>query len=160
MHSTEELDRGRSVAAEVARRLAEGFTPTAAWYTDPAVHHLEKAAIFGRTWQLVGTTTDVARPGDYFVTAVDEFRRFVVDRRNDVILRAFANACPHRGSELLDGQGCAERIRCPYHAWTFDLDGRLRGVPGLKDMSEVDLGRFGLREASVDTWGPFVFLNP
>lgn len=159
MQSSMELDRGRSVATEVAGRLAEGFTPTAAWYTDPALHELEKAAIFGRTWQLVGTTTDVAHAGDYFVTAVDEYRNFIVVRGGDGALRAFANSCPHRGSELLDGRGCAERIRCPYHAWTFDLDGKLRGVPGLKDMGQVDLGGYGLREASVDTWGPFVFLN-
>jgi len=160
MQSTQDLERGRSVVDEVVDRLAEGFTPTAAWYTDPAVHELEREAIFGRLWQLVGATTDVARPGEYFVTAVDEFRTFVVVRGNDGRLRAFANVCPHRGSMLLDGRGCSERIRCPYHAWTFDLDGKLRGVPGLKDMSEVDVGRYGLRAASVDTWGPFVFLNP
>ena len=159
MQITQELDRGRSVATEVAGRLAEGFTPTAAWYTDAALHELEKAAIFGRTWQLVGTITDVPQPGDYFVTAVDEFRSFIVVRGSDGVLRAFANACPHRGSELLDGRGCADRIRCPYHAWTFDLDGKLRGVPGLKDMGQVDLGRYGLSGVSVDVWGPFVFLN-
>jgi choline monooxygenase len=108
----------------------------------------------------VGAVTDVAQPGDYFVTAVDEHRSYVVVRGGDGRLRAFANACPHRGSELLEGSGCLDRIRCPYHAWTFDLNGALVGVPGLKDMREVEVKQYGLREARVDVWGPFVFLNP
>ncbi|HZD01615.1 MAG TPA: aromatic ring-hydroxylating dioxygenase subunit alpha [Actinomycetes bacterium] len=160
MPSTQQLERARTVVDEVVARLAEGFTPTAAWYTDPAVHELERDAVFGRIWQLVGATSDVGRPGDYFVTAVDEFRSFIVICGGDGRLRAFANTCPHRGTELLEGSGCAERIRCPYHAWAFDLAGKLTGVPGLKDMRDVDVERYGLREAKVDTWGPFVFLNP
>ena len=155
-----DLDHGRSIVDEVAGRLAQGLTPTSAWYTNDEVHELEREAIFGRTWQLVGAATDLRKPGDYFVADIDEFRSYIVMCGDNGNLRAFANACPHRGTTLLTGSGCVERIRCPYHAWTFDLSGRLRGVPGLPDMRALDLTCYGLAEAAVDTWGPFVFLNP
>jgi phenylpropionate dioxygenase-like ring-hydroxylating dioxygenase large terminal subunit len=158
--STNDLAGGNAVVEEVAARLADGLTPTAAWYIDPSVHELERKAVFGRTWQLVGAVTDLQQTGDYFVAAVDAVRSYIVVRDEDDRIRGFSNVCSHRGSELLEGSGCTDRIRCGYHAWTYDLQGSLVAVPGLRDMRDIDLDRYGLIEANVDTWGPFVFLNP
>jgi choline monooxygenase len=80
----------------------------------------------------------------------------VAVRGDDGELRAFVNVCRHRGSVLLDGAGTTRSIRCPYHAWTYDLDGRLRAAPRAEELGDRELS---LLPASVDTWGPFLFVN-
>ena len=74
-------------------------------------------------------------------------------------LRAFVNVCRHRGAEVVSGAGRCTTLQCHYHAWTYGLDGSLRAAPRSDADPEFDRGELGLRRASVDTWGPFVFVN-
>lgn len=74
-------------------------------------------------------------------------------------LRAFANSCRHRGSELLEGSGNCKLISCPYHSWTYELDGKLRGAPEMDKTLNFDKAQYGLIPIKLDTWGGFIFVN-
>jgi phenylpropionate dioxygenase-like ring-hydroxylating dioxygenase large terminal subunit len=140
-------------------RMDRGYTPNADWYCNEDLHRLEIQRIFNRNWQLVGTSADVERPGQYFTTSLDELQEFIVMRGQDGKLRGFRNVCPHRANALLDGAGKVANIQCSYHGWTFALDGKLKAVPGA-DQSDIDTSGCDLRQVSVGEWAPFIFLNP
>ena len=75
-------------------------------------------------------------------------------------LRAFVNVCRHRGAEVVSGAGSCTTLQCHYHAWTYGLDGALRAAPRADADPDFDREALGLRRARVDTWGPFIFVNP
>jgi phenylpropionate dioxygenase-like ring-hydroxylating dioxygenase large terminal subunit len=129
------------------------------WYTDPDVLRLEQERIFARSWQYAGRAEEVAEPGSY-VAARSGDVPLVVTRARDGELRAFVNVCRHRGHVLVDGAGRRETIQCPYHAWTYELDGTLRKAPRSEREQSFEPDRLGLRRASAATWGPFLFVNP
>jgi choline monooxygenase len=81
-------------------------------------------------------------------------------RGRDAELRAFVNVCRHRGHPVLSGEGCRETLQCPYHAWTYDLDGSLRKAPRAERERAFDPSQMSLVPVSVEEWGPFVFVNP
>jgi choline monooxygenase len=84
----------------------------------------------------------------------------VVVRGQDGQLRGFVNVCRHRGHLVATESGCRETLQCPYHAWTYDLDGTLRRAPRSEREPGFDPAQFSLLPVAVDTWGPFVFVNP
>jgi len=129
-------------------------------YTDPAWAAIEAEKMWSSTWQLACSVDHVKAVGDVFVYEVGAVSVLIV-RGSDGELRAFQNACLHRGSELCDGhqQGLSE-IRCPFHRWSWDLEGRLREVPSRKGFGALRNDELPLIPASVDTWGPMVFVNP
>jgi Rieske 2Fe-2S family protein len=132
-------------------------------YVDDAVWARECERIFGRTWCAVGREEDLAGVGDWLRADVGG-ESVVVTRSEDGVLHAFFNVCRHRGSELVDtcaaaGGQFAGAIRCPYHSWTYALDGRLRRAPFLGPVSDTDAERFALVPVGVDTWGGFVFVD-
>ena len=129
------------------------------WYVDPAVARLEQERIFRRTWQYVGHTGDLTEPGSFVSTRAGDVPVVLVRGRDDA-LRAFVNVCRHRGYLLCDGAGRRETLQCPYHAWTYDLDGSLRTAPRGDSEPGFDRDALGLVPVAVDTWGPFVFVNP
>jgi phenylpropionate dioxygenase-like ring-hydroxylating dioxygenase large terminal subunit len=129
-----------------------------AWYADPEVLRLEGRRIFARTWQYVGHTGQVAGGGFFAATAGQI--PVVVTRARDGELRAFLNVCRHRGHVVAHGAGTRETLQCPYHAWTYGLDGRLRAAPRSDREPGFDIEELGLVEIGVDTWGPLVFVNP
>ncbi|MDP9371988.1 MAG: Rieske 2Fe-2S domain-containing protein [Chloroflexota bacterium] len=154
------LDMRESVAgADLRAALDQGYTLPASWYTAPAWFAREQERIFRRCWQYVGLTAQVARPGDFFTCRVGE-APLIVTRDEAGALRAFVNVCRHRAS-LLVAQECGhgKLFQCPYHAWTYGLDGALRAAPGMRDEPGFDQDRFPLFAARVDTWGPFIFAN-
>src|SRR5262249_4660790 len=111
-----------------------------AWiYHDREFFEREKQSIFRQAWQVVCHVSDIPRPAAFYTF---EFlgESVVVVRAEDGQVRAFHNVCRHRAARLLDGpQGhCAGRITCPYHAWTYALDGRLIGVPGRDSFAGLD----------------------
>src|SRR5690242_19800539 len=108
--------------------LARATTIPAAWYTDPAMLKREQLAVFGATWQAVGHASAVAAPGSYLACEIAG-EPVVVTRAKDGQLRAFSNVCRHRGAVVAEGCGEASVLRCPYHAWTYSLDGALLGQP-------------------------------
>ena len=143
--------------ARLARDLDRGLSLPSSWYTDPAVVERERERIFRRAWQYVGRTAEVARPGDYF-TAVVAGVPVVVVRSGDG-LGAFVNVCRHRRHEVASGAGSCKTLQCPYHAWTYGLDGRLRAAPRSDHEPGFDRADFPLLPVRLDSWGPFVFVN-
>jgi len=129
-----------------------------AWYRDPATLELERERIFRGTWQYVGHLGEVPEPGTYFTTRVGS-TPIVVTRARDGELRGFLNVCRHRGFPVASGAGRRESIQCPYHAWTYGLDGALRAAPRSEEERDFPRDELGLCAVSVDTWGPFVFAN-
>jgi len=138
--------------------LARASTIPARWYTDAAFLEAEQRAVFGRTWQAVGHADWVAAPGSYFACEITG-EPILVARGKDQRLRALSNVCRHRGSLLAEGQGQASAIRCPYHAWTYSLDGSLLGQPEFEGVGDWDRSKVCLPQFQVETWGPFVFVN-
>lgn len=145
--------------ANLRASLEQGYTLPASWYLDPGVFAQERSHIFGRTWQYVGLSEQVIQPGDFF-TCTSGGVPLLITRDEAGALRAFVNVCRHRGCELVM-QECGRRstFQCPYHAWTYMLDGTLRAAPGMKYEENFDPGQFSLCSVQVETWGPFIFVT-
>jgi len=138
--------------------ISTAQTIPARWYTDPERLALENRRIFWRTWQPVGYASKVSRPGDYLACEVGG-EPIAVVRGNDGVLRAFSNVCRHRASLILRDAGCAKSLRCPYHGWTYALDGKLLVAPEFEGVRNWNLSEVSLPPARVQIWGPFVFVN-
>ncbi len=130
-------------------------------YTDPDWFEREQEAIFSRTWSYAGFAEDVSEPGAYVSVRAGLNELFVVMGR-DRRLRAFHNICRHRGTRLLRAVGNVQKaITCPYHDWTYDLEGHLVSVPAEeREFGEVDKSCLGLKPASVDLWRGMLFVHP
>jgi phenylpropionate dioxygenase-like ring-hydroxylating dioxygenase large terminal subunit len=128
------------------------------WYVDPAVLQLEQERIFRRFWQYVGRTDEIEEAGSYQTTRAGNVPVLLV-RDREGTLRAFLNVCRHRGSIVCKGSGKRETLQCPYHAWTYGLDGRLVAAPRADREGGLDPD-LGLMQLQLDTWGPFIFVNP
>jgi phenylpropionate dioxygenase-like ring-hydroxylating dioxygenase large terminal subunit len=129
------------------------------WYTDPAVLEIERERIFRRSWQYVARQDEVAESGSFVATRVGDVPVVLV-RDEEGTLRAFLNVCRHRGSLVCEGSGKRATLQCPYHAWTYGLDGKLVAAPRFAREGGTDHERLGLVQLSLDTWGPLVFVNP
>jgi len=125
-------------------------------FTSREIFELEQRAVFARSWVHVADVGDLPAPGDYIATTVGRTPVLVLRDRATGELRAFLNACRHRGAQLLDGKGsCDKQIKCPYHAWSYGLDGALLGVP-YRDEFTCDVSGMGLVPVRVGTIGPLV----
>ena len=141
------------------RPLEKGWTLPASWYSEPAVLQLERERIFTSAWQYAGPAELVAEPGSYLASVAGHIP-VVVTRAADGELRAFVNVCRHRGHVVAQGAACRSTLQCPYHAWTYNLDGTLRRAPRSEREPEFDGSSLSLLPVAVDAWGPFVFVNP
>jgi len=139
--------------------LAEASTIPSDWYTDPRIAALEQRTVWSRSWQLVGRAAQVAAPGE-FVTAEVAGEPIVVVRGSDGVLRAFFNVCRHHAAAVMTAPcGKVDRLRCPYHGWTYDLAGQLRGVPELDGVKSFDRKDNSLVPVAVASWEGFVFVH-
>ncbi len=139
-------------------RLDEAWTLPARWYLDPAILAREKERIFHRTWQWVGSTALVQRPGDFFT--YDLYGEpLVITRGQDGVLRGFINVCLHRAGPVASGKGNRKSLQCRYHGWTYALDGRLLNAPEFEGVRNWSPDAYCLRAVRVTKWGPFVFAN-
>lgn len=128
-------------------------------FHDADVFAYEQSAWFARTWICVGREEDVAQPGAYVLATVAG-ESLVVVRGRDAVLRAFYNVCRHRGALIVtEPQGRLVRFQCPYHAWTYELDGSLRRAGHTDGLVRFEPAEFGLHEAHLETWQGFVFLG-
>ena len=143
----------------IERPLEEGWTLPARWYGDADVHELELERIFGSSWHYAGPTEWVEEPGSFFSAQVGHVPIAIV-RDTDGELRGFVNVCRHRGHLVVDGRGCRETLQCPYHAWTYGLDGSLRRAPRSEREPGFDPEGFSLLPIAVGSWGPFLFACP
>jgi choline monooxygenase len=133
-----------------------GETYPWAWYSDAAVLARERELIFRRAWHYVGHIGRLPEPSSYFACVTGGLP-VVVTRDAEGELRAFLNICRHRGSEIVSGAGRRETLQCPYHAWTYGLDGELRTAPRADRESAFDASGLGLVALTLDSWGPFLF---
>ncbi len=139
--------------------LEEAFTIPGSWYTNPEILRLEERAVFGRTWQLIGRTDQLVAPGDYISAEVGGEPVLVV-RGTNGSLNAFFNVCRHHAAAVAtEACGKAKLFRCPYHGWTYGLDGSLKGAPEFNEVRNFDRGKNGLMPVRVDTWEQFVFVT-
>ncbi|MDQ3873996.1 MAG: aromatic ring-hydroxylating dioxygenase subunit alpha [Actinomycetota bacterium] len=129
------------------------------WYSDPDILRREQERIFRRSWQYVGHTGQLVRPGDYFTSRAGDVP-VVVLLDEEARTRAFVNVCRHRGSEVVHEAGNRRTLQCRYHAWTYRLDGSLCAAPRSEREADFDASSLGLLPVQVETWGPFVFANP
>ncbi|MGV0779893.1 aromatic ring-hydroxylating oxygenase subunit alpha [Mycolicibacterium sp. XJ775] len=128
-------------------------------YTSPAFARLEVERMWPRVWQQACTVDHVADPGDYFEYRCGPYSVLIV-RGDDGELRAFQNACRHRGNTLCTGAGSSLReLKCGYHGWTWDLAGVLKRIPNRKGFGSVHMSEFPLAPVQVDTWERLVFVN-
>jgi choline monooxygenase len=129
------------------------------WYADALVAERERERIFRRSWQYVGHIGELSGPGSYFSSHAGGVP-IVVTLDRDERLRAFINVCRHRGTVVARGAQRRGTLQCPYHAWTYGLDGCLRAAPRADAEVGFDRAELGLVPAAVGTWGPFVLVNP
>ncbi|MBT6117322.1 MAG: aromatic ring-hydroxylating dioxygenase subunit alpha [Rhodospirillaceae bacterium] len=128
------------------------------YYTDPDIYEREKRAVHFRTWQYACHQSEIAQPGDYLAFDICGQGLFALRDREGAI-RVFHNVCMHRAHELVEGRGNARVLRCPYHAWAYELDGRLRGAPNAEKVQGFDASAICLTEAKVEVFCGFVFVN-
>jgi len=139
--------------------LSEAFTIPAPWYVDDRVAELERMTVFSKTWQLVGRTEQVEKPGQ-FVSATIAGEPVIVVRGNDAVLRGFYNVCRHHAAAVVtEPCGQAPLLHCPYHGWNYGLDGTLKGMPEFDGVKNFDRQQNGLLPVKTETWENFVFVN-
>lgn len=137
----------------------EALTLPSECYVSGEILATEKERIFYRTWQLIGHASQIEGPGDYFTCRVID-ENILVIRSTDGVIRAFYNVCVHRAHELLQGEGRGKlTIVCPYHAWTYDTDGRLRNARNSEHVASFDGCSFRLRPVQVEEFCSFLFVN-
>ena len=139
---------------------AEPIRTLPAWvYRTPEFYRAERRAIWSREWLLVGHISQLREPGDYVSMRIAG-EPIAVVKGADGELRGFSNVCRHRAARILDGAGnCGKAIRCPYHGWTYGLDGRLLAVPEKTGFPGFDRDENGLWPVHVGVASGFVFAN-
>jgi choline monooxygenase len=135
------------------------YTIPASWYVHGGIAALERERVFGRTWQVVARAAQLQHPGQFVTTDVAG-EPLVVVRGGDNQLRAFFNVCRHHAAAVATEQeGSTNIFRCPYHGWSYGLDGSLKGAPEFEGVCGFDRSQNGLVPTGVESWGHFVFVN-
>jgi choline monooxygenase len=139
--------------------LEEAYTIPAAWYVDERIARIEHEQVFGSNWIAVGRTDQAAAPGQFFTFNLDG-EPLVVVRGADNELRAFYNVCRHHAAAVATAPcGVAQHLRCPYHGWTYGLDGSLKGAPEFGGVCNFDRSANALVPVRVSIWENFIFVN-
>jgi phenylpropionate dioxygenase-like ring-hydroxylating dioxygenase large terminal subunit len=142
--------------------LDHAWTIPASWYVSNELYQHELKTVFSNTWQLAARTHQVTQPGQYVTTDVAG-EPIVVVRGNDGVLRAFFNVCRHHAASVMtEPHGKASQLRCPYHGWTYSLEGELKGTPDFSGVCDFDRAQNGLAAVEIGEWENWVFvkLNP
>lgn len=137
-----------------------GHSLPARLYTDAGFFEAERRHLFARGWHLVCHLNDIPDRGDYHTLDILG-ERFVTLRGSDSVARSFHNVCRHRASRIADGDSgnCGHRLVCPYHAWSYSLDGSLKSVPPWQGFEELDKTRHGLVPLEQEIWRGFIFVR-
>jgi len=137
--------------------LAEASTIPASWYIDERLYQRELRTVFSRSWQLLARVDQLKTPGQ-FVTAEVGNEPLVVVRCQDNLLRGFFNVCRHHAAAVMtEAEGSAAQLRCPYHGWTYTLDGELKGTPDFAGVCNFNRADYGLVPVATDVWENWVF---
>ncbi|XAR63757.1 Choline monooxygenase [Bertholletia excelsa] len=158
--SPEYLDEARRLVHQFDPKIPvrHAVTPPSSWYTHPSFYSLEFDRIFFRGWQAVGCTEQIKEPGSFFTGRLGNVE-YVVCRDNNGNVNAFHNVCRHHAALLAFGSGKKACFVCPYHAWTYSLDGSLLKTTKITGIQNFNVNEFGLMPIKVAIWGPFVLLN-
>jgi choline monooxygenase len=137
--------------------LAQASTPPSAWYTDPRILELEQHTVFSHSWRLAGRSDQVLNPGQY-ITCEVAGEPILIVKSNDNVLRGFFNVCRHHAAAVMtNSEGNAEHLRCPYHGWTYDLNGALIHTPEFAGVANFERSANGLVPVQVADWQGWVF---
>jgi Rieske 2Fe-2S family protein len=153
-----------TTAASRFHKTAETFhagakTLSQRYFVSPEIFAEEQEKILSRQWMLVGHQNQVAEAGYYFTAEIAD-ESIIVIRDSRFEIRGFYNVCRHRGARLKEDLcGHASAIQCPYHAWTYGLDGRLLGAPHMDETPGFEKAEYSLRQAQLGLWEGFVFAN-
>lgn len=141
--------------------LERASTIPAPWYTDARVLELELRTVFRRSWQHAGRRDQLRTSGDYVTCALPGGEPIVVARGQDEGLRGFFNVCRHHAAAVVtDAQGSARQFRCPYHGWTYSLEGELKGTPDFTGVCDFDRAANGLVPVECGVAARWVFVRP
>jgi choline monooxygenase len=139
--------------------LEQAYTIPAAWYVDERIGRLEREQVFAGNWIAVGRTDQAATAGQFFTFDLAG-EPLIVVRGADSELRAFYNVCRHHAAAVATAPcGVAQHLRCPYHGWTYGLDGSLKGTPEFAGVCNFDRADNGLVPVRVGIWESFIFVN-
>jgi len=137
--------------------LAEASTIPSAWYTDGRVFRLEQETVFSNSWHVAARADQFTKPGDYVTTEIAG-EPIVIVRGNDGEVRGFFNVCRHHAAAVMtDAEGHTNQMRCPYHGWTYSLEGELKGTPDFNDVCSFNRSENGLLPVQIATWGKWIF---
>ena len=150
-----------SLLADIAERAgsrasARALPPRAYWDAD--LHALERERIFAVDWQCAGLAAEIPEPGDYLTFSIND-QPMVVVRGEDGRIRSFSNVCLHRMMRLVDGRGRRRKFTCPYHAWTYDLGGRLVAAPHMKDALGFRAADHALPAIRTEVWDGWIYVT-
>ncbi|HKE55288.1 MAG TPA: aromatic ring-hydroxylating dioxygenase subunit alpha, partial [Pyrinomonadaceae bacterium] len=146
-------------AYDASASLDHAFTIPASWYTSADLYHLELNTVFAKSWQLAGRIDQVTKPGRY-VTSDIGAEPIVVVRGNDTELRGFYNVCRHHAAAvMIEPEGEATQLRCPYHGWTYSLSGELKGTPDFSAVCNFERSENSLIPINVAQWENWVFVQ-
>src|SRR5437899_520643 len=139
--------------------LPEARTIPSTWYTDERIFDLEKRTVFSRSWHFAARVDQLREPGDY-VTSEIAGEPIVLVCGNDKSLRAFFNVCRHHAAAIMtEAAGHANQMRCPYHGWTYSLEGELKGTPDFSGVCNFDRNENGLVSVESAKWEKWVFVR-
>src|SRR5436190_1032772 len=129
------------------------------YFVSPEVFAKEQTEIFSKEWLFVGHQSQISKPGDYFVAEMAGDSLIIVrDKAGEI--HGFFNVCRHRGTRLCEARnGQLSAIQCPYHAWTYGLDGRLIGAPHMDQVLGFDKADYSLHPVNLALWEGFIFMN-
>jgi phenylpropionate dioxygenase-like ring-hydroxylating dioxygenase large terminal subunit len=140
--------------------LSQASTIPADWYLDPRILDLERRTLFARWWQLVGRIDQVERSGQYLSCELAAGEPVVVVRGEDHVVRGFFNVCRHHAAAVVTApEGAASVLRCPYHGWTYSLDGQLKGTPDFAGVCDFDRSANGLVRLETAVWEKWIFVR-
>jgi choline monooxygenase len=140
--------------------LAQAATIPAPWYVDPRIMDLELGTAFARSWQLAGRVHQVRQPGQYVSSELATGEPVVIVRGNDGVLRGFFNVCRHHAAAVVtEPEGTARSLRCPYHGWTYSLEGDLKGTPDFGGVCDFDRSANGLVPVEIGEWEQWLFVR-
>ncbi len=139
--------------------LSEAATPPASWYVDPRIFDLEKRTVFPHSWQIVARAAQVRDAGQY-ITAEIAGEPILVVRGNDHLLRGFFNVCRHHAAAVVtDAEGKTQSLRCPYHGWTYNLEGALIITPEFAGVRNFERSANGLLPIQTAVWEDWIFVK-
>jgi choline monooxygenase len=139
--------------------LERASTIPASWYTDGRIFELENQTVFSRSWQLAARVDQLRNPGDYVTTEIAA-EPVVVVRGTDNQIRAFFNVCRHHAAAVMtEPHGNAPQMRCPYHGWTYSLEGELKGTPDFSGVCDFDRAGNGLIPVEVAFWQNWILVR-